>query len=110
MPNASRGVSQRLFTRPRRPDLAYARAQSAETRVPVGDLVELWNNRSTDYDLHPVDAKAIAGHQQVADTFQQLGVLDGPAPMATLWDRTLDRKSTRLNSSHTDISRMPSSA
>ena len=26
------------------------------------------------------------------------------------WDRELDRKSTRLNSSHTDISRMPSSA
>lgn len=71
--------------------LAYARAQSAETRVPVGDLVELWNNRSTDYDLRPVDAKVIAGHQQVADTFQQLGVLDGPAPMATLWDRTFDK-------------------
>ena len=27
-----------------------------------------------------------------------------------LWRYTLDRKSTRLNSSHTDISRMPSSA
>ena len=27
-----------------------------------------------------------------------------------LWDCGLDRKSTRLNSSHTDISRMPSSA
>ena len=26
------------------------------------------------------------------------------------WNRLLDRKSTRLNSSHTDISRMPSSA
>ena len=28
----------------------------------------------------------------------------------TIWDEILDRKSTRLNSSHTDISRMPSSA
>ena len=26
------------------------------------------------------------------------------------WDKVPDRKSTRLNSSHTDISRMPSSA
>ena len=33
-------------------------------------------------------------------------------PVMTLWfvAYTLDRKSTRLNSSHTDISRMPSSA
>jgi sulfonate transport system substrate-binding protein len=29
--------------------LAYARAQSAETRVPVGDIVELFNGRSGDY-------------------------------------------------------------
>ena len=37
-----------------------------------------------------------------------------PEQRLTLWantfDRFLDRKSTRLNSSHTDISRMPSSA
>lgn len=71
--------------------LAYARAQSAETRVPVGDLVELWNNRSTDYDLRPVDDKVIAGHQEVADTFLRLGVLDGPAQMAPLWDRGFDK-------------------
>lgn len=71
--------------------LAYARAQSAETRVPVGDLIELWNNRSTDYDLRPVDDKVIAGHQEVADTFLRLGVLDGPAQMAPLWDRGFDK-------------------
>ena len=36
-------------------------------------------------------------------------VVDDPEPItATLKDR--DRRSTRLNSSHTDISRMPSSA
>ena len=34
-----------------------------------------------------------------------------PAPvMVTVTHGTVDRKSTRLNSSHTDISRMPSSA
>ena len=35
-----------------------------------------------------------------------------PNQVKNVWslDDTLDRKSTRLNSSHTDISRMPSSA
>ena len=28
----------------------------------------------------------------------------------TLWRQAIDRKSTRLNSSHSDLSRMPSSA
>lgn len=68
--------------------LDYARAQSAETRVPVGDLIELWNSRSTDYDLRPVDDAVVQGHQAVADTFLQLGVLDGPAQVAPLWDRS----------------------
>jgi len=70
--------------------LAYARAQSAETRVAVGDLIELWNNRSTDYDLRPVDDTVVRGHQAVADTFLQLGVLDGPAQVAPLWDRSFE--------------------
>ena len=48
--------------------LAFARAQSAETRVPVGDLIELFNNRSDDYALRPVDARAIQSHQDVAET------------------------------------------
>lgn len=68
--------------------LAYAQAQSAETRVPVGDLIELWNNRSTDYELRPVDDAVVKGHQAVADTFLQLGVLDGPAQVAPLWSRS----------------------
>ncbi|MEP6872821.1 MAG: ABC transporter substrate-binding protein [Burkholderiales bacterium] len=70
--------------------LAYARAQSAETRVPVGDLVELFNNRSDDYALRAVDAHVIKGHQDVADTFTKIGVLDGPADVAPLWDRSFD--------------------
>ncbi|MGJ7494541.1 ABC transporter substrate-binding protein [Variovorax sp. RT4R15] len=69
--------------------LAYARAQSAETRVPVGDLVELFNGRSGDYSLAAVDDSVIRSHQDVADTFQKLGVLDGPANVRPLWDRSL---------------------
>lgn len=71
--------------------LDYARAQSEETRVPVGDLLEQWNNRSTDYDLRAVDDKVIKGHQDVADLFLKLGVLDGPAEVAPLWDRSFDK-------------------
>lgn len=67
--------------------LAYARAQSAETRVPVGDLVELFNRRSGDYSLAGVDDTVVRSHQQVADTFRQLGVLDGAADVRPLWDR-----------------------
>ena len=36
--------------------------------------------------------------------------MSGSAPVTIASDQTADRKSTRLNSSHTDISRMPSSA
>ena len=70
--------------------LAYAKAQSAETRVPVGDLVELFNGRSGDYSLAAVDDKVVRSHQDVADTFQKLGVLDGPANVLPFWDRSFD--------------------
>jgi sulfonate transport system substrate-binding protein len=70
--------------------LSYARAQSDETRVPVGDLIEQWNNRSSDFDLRPVDDKVVSGHQEVADLFLKLGVLDGPAQVAPFWDRRFD--------------------
>lgn len=49
--------------------LAYAQAQSAEIRVPVGDIVELFNGRSGDYGLAAVDDAVIRSHQDVADTF-----------------------------------------
>ena len=71
--------------------LDYARAQSNETRVPVGDLIELWNNRSTDYELRAVDDKVVSGHQEVADLFLKLGVLDAPAQVAPLWERRFDK-------------------
>ena len=68
--------------------LAYARAQSAETRVPVGDLVETFNGRSDDYSLGPVTDSIVRSHQDVADAFLRLGVLDGPADVTPLWDRS----------------------
>lgn len=71
--------------------LAYAKAQSAETRVPVGDLVELFNGRSDDYSLGPVTDAIVRSHQEVADTFLRLGVLDGPAHVAPLWDFSFGR-------------------
>jgi len=66
--------------------LDFARAQQAETRVAVGDLVELWMQRSTDYAVLPASAQAAAAHQQVADVFFQDGVLDAPTLVAPLWD------------------------
>ncbi|MDP9899852.1 ABC transporter substrate-binding protein [Variovorax ginsengisoli] len=71
--------------------LAYAKAQSAETRVPVGDLVELFNGRSDDFSLGPVTDAVVRSHQEVADAFQRLGVLDGPAHVAPLWDRSFSK-------------------
>lgn len=71
--------------------LAYARAQSAETRVPVGDILELFNNRSQDYSLVPNSDAAIASHQQVADVFHRIGVFDAPIRVAPFWDRSFDR-------------------
>ena len=82
---------QRAYAWANRNYLAYAKAQSAETRVPVGDLVELFNGRSDDYALGPVTEPIVRSHQEVADTFQRLGVLDGPANVAPFWDRSFDR-------------------
>ncbi|WP_295959652.1 ABC transporter substrate-binding protein [Rhodoferax sp.] len=78
---------QRAFAWSNSNYLAYARAQSSETRVPVGDLVELFNRRSGDYSLAAVDETVLRSHQDVADTFVKLGVLDGPAAVRPLWDR-----------------------
>ncbi|HEY0201125.1 MAG TPA: ABC transporter substrate-binding protein, partial [Burkholderiaceae bacterium] len=67
-----------------------ARAQSAQTRVPVGDILELFNNRSQDYSLVATDEAAIRSHQQVAEAFLKLGVLDSPTNVRPLWNRSFD--------------------
>ena len=71
--------------------LLYAKAQSAQTRVPVGDLVEIYNNRSQDGSLLATSDRAVASHQRVADAFQAMGVLDGGADVRPLWDKTFNR-------------------
>ena len=61
-------------------------------------------------DLHSIQAQV----QQVAGAYHGTGGADSAqlVALALVWlgARSGDRKSTRLNSSHTDISRMPSSA
>ena len=62
--------------------------------------------------LLPALEQAIDSARQIAcmNNMRQInqGFLGTPTPMTA--GRQGDRKSTRLNSSHTDISRMPSSA
>lgn len=71
--------------------LAYAQAQSRETRVPVGDILELFNARSQDYSLVPNSDAAVASHQEVAEVFRRIGVFDAPVQVAPFWDRSFDR-------------------
>ncbi|WP_175865391.1 ABC transporter substrate-binding protein [Burkholderia cepacia] len=68
----------------------YARVQNQETRVPVADLVAMFDQRSEDYALLPVTPDVVAQHQQVADVFARIGVLDGPANVAPLWDTSFN--------------------
>ena len=57
--------------------------------------------------MSQVDPKStdILAEFEKASSYQRRGVVEKAG-----WATPLDRKSTRLNSSHTDISRMPSSA
>ena len=71
--------------------LVYAKAQSAQTRVPVGDLVEIYNNRSQNSSLVAISDKAIESHQRVADAFQAMGVLEAGTDVKPLWDKTFNR-------------------
>ena len=71
--------------------MVYAKAQSAQTRVPVGDLVEIYNNRSQNSSLVAISDKAIESHQRVADAFQAMGVLEAGTDVKPLWDKTFNR-------------------
>lgn len=68
----------------------YALVQNRETRVPVADLVAMFEQRSDDYALLPVTPDVVAQHQQVADVFARIGVLDGPANVAPFWDTSFN--------------------
>ena len=56
------------------------------------------------------DAALELCHKQLRKLVNVVDVADFKEGQAVLRELALDRKSTRLNSSHTDISRMPSSA
>ena len=69
----------------------WAKAQSAETRVPLDALLAMFQNRSHDDRIQPILDADISSHQNVADAFASMGVLDTPVKVAPLWDKTFNR-------------------
>ncbi len=69
----------------------WAEAQAAETRVPVDALLALFRARSQDDRIKAIDDADIVSHQDVADVFSKIGVLDAPVKVSPLWDRTFDK-------------------
>lgn len=68
----------------------YAQLQSAVTRVPVADILDLFNHRSQDYNLIATSEAAIQSHQNVADTFFELGLLTKAVDVRSLWNKSFD--------------------
>jgi sulfonate transport system substrate-binding protein len=81
---------QRAYAWSNRNYPAYAEAQSKETRVKVSDIQELFDTRSQNYSIEANFDAAIKSHQDVADTFLALKLLDKPVDVSKLWDRTYD--------------------
>ena len=96
--------------------------------VPEHQIVELEQTRKVKKDLHihsPVDGIVVQKNVLEGMHITPATLLYTVADLSTMWvladiyeyeiplvrlNQKVDRKSTRLNSSHTDISRMPSSA
>ena len=107
-----------------------AAAEQNQTRMRVSHqlpsthllarLLEEWAARIEDGTGGAIDVQIFPSNQafKVADNYPAVarGFIEAALTVSFQWCRTLpemcvlDRKSTRLNSSHTDISRMPSSA
>src|ERR1044072_5885019 len=90
--------------------LARAYRRAGDDRTALADFVRA-------RDIAPSDPDVIAGYEAIAHAYGHSLVFDGFAehlsPESNTASASLiatDRKSTRLNSSHTDISSMPSSA
>ena len=79
--------------------------------ITTGTQAGSWGD-TTNSNLSTILDTAIAGQVTVpvSSANQALTYLNGPTSTASANEAVRDRKSTRLNSSHTDISRMPSSA
>jgi sulfonate transport system substrate-binding protein len=69
----------------------WAEAQSAEIRVPAESLLALFRARSHDDRIKAIDEADIRSHQDVADVFTSIGVLDVPVKVAPLWERAFDK-------------------
>lgn len=69
---------------------AYAEAQSKDTRVKVEDILELFNTRSQNYSLEATFDAAVKSHQDVADTFLELKLLDKKTDVSPLWVHDFD--------------------
>lgn len=69
----------------------WAKAQNADTRVPLDALLAMFQNRSHDDRIQPIVDADISSHQNVADVFASIGVLDAPVKVAPLWDKTFNR-------------------
>ena len=78
-----------------------------DPNASVTEILEAFADRATiEQDFHDVKEVWGSGQQQVRNIWTNLAVYN-----LNLWMHTLvDRKSTRLNSSHIPLSRMPSSA
>ena len=72
------------------------------------NIEQLFDETDGPLRLHPV--WMVLGPRQVGKSSLLRHMAGSGRVVVDLDDLTVDRKSTRLNSSHTDISRMPSSA
>ena len=102
-----------------------ARVKQAEVALPGGDAI---GSRGLDFHIKGLESLGATAHVEhgyvIAEApngltgttieldFPSVGATENLMTAAVLAEgkTTIDRKSTRLNSSHTDISRMPSSA
>ena len=83
-------------------DFPKARKPAYKLRIDFGETIGVKKSSAQITDYYTKEA--LVGKQIMAVTNFP------PRQIADFWSEVLDRKSTRLNSSHLDLSRMPSSA
>ena len=91
-------------------------------RLCMSGSTDYWVNDSTGQPFFVVNEVVSGGMiEKIREVYQSTADIKPDKENKKLWvylhklnhwkdDKVIDRKSTRLNSSHTDISRMPSSA
>jgi sulfonate transport system substrate-binding protein len=71
---------------------AWSAAQSAATGVPAEVYEAIHRERSEPTTLGPIDARAIASQQEVADAFASLGAIPAKVDVRPLWSNALSDK------------------